>query len=484
MSDLVLSIDIGTSSVRVAAVRVDGQITHQLRRKLPPQSPSPGLVEFDAMLLATTIESLANELINAVGAVAAVGITNQRASTVAWDVTTGKTLTPAIGWQDLRTVFDCIMAKAEHGIGLAPNQSATKMKWLLSNIDASVARSNIRLATLDTWIAWWLSGGSVFVTDHSNSAVTGLTSIETLDWDPRTLATLEIDRAHLPEITTTVGQHGVASRLQGSPPITALVGDQQGSLVGQGCLSGGEAKITFGTGAMLDVVTGTKTPASAARSKFGTFPIITRSDANAVTWGVEAIMLSAGTNIEWLIEDMGLIESAEQSEPIALSVPSADGVVYIPALLGLGTPNWDYGARGTLLGLTRGTTRAHIVRAVLEGIANRGADLVEAARAETGLAINTIRIDGGMSRNRVFTKALADASQAHIEIANDPESTTLGAAFLAGSIAGPWPNLESAVASRSVAEVVAPGAPTDRDGWRNSVERAAGWIPDLSALDF
>lgn len=484
MTDFVLAIDIGTSSVRVAAVGADGRIAQQLRRKFPPDSPAPGLVEFDALELALTIEALANECISVAGGVRAVAITNQRASTVAWDAATSRALSPAIGWQDLRTVFDCIMAKAEHGIGLAPNQSATKMKWLLNNIDPGIDRSTVRLGTLDTWITWWLTNGASHVTDHSNAAVTGLLSIATLDWDASVLETLAIDRAHLPSVTTTVGHHGIASRLIGAPPIVALIGDQQGSLIGQGCIKPGDTKITFGTGGMLDTITGTTAPRSSARSGAGTFPIIARTSAHETLWGAEAVMLSAGTNIEWLVEDMALLTDATHSESIAASVNSSDGVVYIPALLGLGTPKWDYGARGTLLGLTRGTTRAHIVRAVLEGVAYRGADLVEAARNATSLAIDTIRIDGGMSRNTIFTKALADATQAKIEIAADPESTTLGAAFLGGAASGLWPDLETAVSTRAQPLVIEPGPATDRDAWRKSVERAAGWIPDLSALDF
>jgi glycerol kinase len=484
MSDLVLVIDIGTTSVRVAAVDPAGKIREQLRRKLPPSSPAPGLVEFDALELATTIEELANRCVASCGPVAAVGITNQRASTVAWSAYTHQPLMPALGWQDLRTVFDCIMAKANHGLALAPNQSATKMTWLLANIDPQIDRADIRFGTVDSWITWWLSNGHSHVTDTTNAAVTGLTSVATLDWNADTLTTLGIDRLHLPRIVPSSGELANASRITGAPPITALIGDQQGSLVGQGCIAPGEAKITFGTGGMLDVITGAVAPRGASRSESGTFPIVARTSTTETIWGAEAIMLAAGTNVEWLVDDMGLIASAEESEAVAASVDSSDGVVYVPALLGLGTPYWDYGARGTLLGITRGTTRAHIVRAVLEGVAARGADLVEATREETGLPIATIRIDGGMSRNGIFTKALADATQATIEVAADTESTTLGAAYLAGTQVGIWPDLASACATREIGKVVEPGSPTDRGGWRKSVQRAAGWIPDLSALDF
>ena len=203
-----------------------------------------------------------------------------------------------------------------------------------------------------------------------------------------------------------------------------------------------------------------------------------------VLWGAEAIMLSAGSNVDWLVEDLGVLGSAAESEAVAASVPSTDGVRYVPALLGLGTPDWDYGARGTLLGVTRGTTRAHLVRAVLEGIAERGADLVEAAEADTGLTIPSIRLDGGMGANAVFVQAVADATARPVEVAPITEATTLGAAFLAGSAIGTWAGMDDIAELWRPARVVEPAAPADRDGWCRALDRARAWIPELSALDF
>ncbi len=244
------------------------------------------------------------------------------------------------------------------------------------------------------------------------------------------------------------------------------------------------AKITFGTGGMLDVCRGTTAPASAARNPHGTFPIVAWSQDGTLTWGEEAIMLSAGTNVEWLVDDLGIIPDAAASDELAASVESTDGVVYVPALLGLGTPQWDYGARGTLLGITRGTTRAHIVRAVLEGVAQRGADLVEAAEADSGLEIPSLRIDGGMSANRTFVQAVADATNRPVEVSPVVEATTLGAAFLAGSAVGTWASLGEAASSWRPAQVVEPAGSFDRARWAEAIGRARGWIPDLSALDF
>jgi glycerol kinase len=255
---------------------------------------------------------------------------------------------------------------------------------------------------------------------------------------------LGVDPQWLPQIVDSSGVVAMATRLSGSPPITALVGDQQSSLIGQGCIHPGMAKITFGTGGMLDMCRGELPPTGGHRSPQGTFPIVAWSHAGKRVWGEEAIMLSAGTNVEWLVEDMALIDSAAHSEQVAASVTDSGGLVYVPALLGLGTPTWDYGARGMLIGLTRGSTRAHVVRAVLEGVAHRGVDLLAATESATGINIPVLRIDGGMSRNRVFAQALADAADRPVEVSLLSESTLLGAAFLAGSAHGVWRDLAEA----------------------------------------
>jgi glycerol kinase len=264
----------------------------------------------------------------------------------------------------------------------------------------------------------------------------------------------------------------------------ALVGDQQGSMIGQGCIDPGRAKITFGTGGMLDICTGDVPPLSGRRSETGTFPIIAWTHGGVTAWGVEAIMLSAGTNVEWLVDDMGLLESPAQSHDVAAQCDTSEGVVYVPALLGVGTPDWDYGARGTLLGLTRGSGRSHVVRAVLEGVAHRGADMVTAAEAETGLSIPTLRVDGGMSQNPTFIQALANTTGKPVEVSPVVESTTLGAAFLAGVGAGVWADLAATASAFQPAHRVEPTAQLDRAVWAEAMRRAASWIPELSALDF
>jgi glycerol kinase len=478
----VLVIDVGTSGVRAAAVRADATLAAERYERTPPSSPLPGLVELDPVHVADTAVRLATEVLAEVGAVTAVGVANQRASAVVWDRATGEPVGPGIGWQDLRTVGECLTLQAE-GLRLAPNQSATKLAHLLDRADPDRER-DLCVGTVDSWLVWRLTGGTRHVTDLSNAAVTGLLVADATGWDPHVLDVLRIPRSALPDLVDSAGPVGDATALPGAPPVTGLAGDQQASLVGQACVRPGRAKITFGTGAMLDVWLGPDRPAFPGRGPAGTFPIVTARLAGALSWGVEAIMLSAGSNVDWLVEDLGVLDSPAASHDVAAACDDAGGVVFVPALLGLGTPHWDYGARGTLLGATRGTGRAELVRAVLEGVAHRGADLVEAAEADAGVRIEALRVDGGMSANPTFAQALADAAQRPVERSPLLEATTLGAAFLAGIGVGTLGGLDELDALWVPRDVVEPGAPTDRDRWREAVDRARGWHGELSALEF
>jgi glycerol kinase len=477
-----LVVDIGTSGVRSAIVRPDATIAVEFRQEVLPDTPAPGLVEFDATRMATAVLDTARAALAEAGPVEGIGIATQRASTIVWDRSTGEPVAPALGWQDLRTLGDCLVLQAE-GLRFAPNQSATKIKHLLDNADPD-RRRNLCVGTVDSWIIWTLTEGAVNVTDASNAAVTGLLSIETLDWDDALLAKLNISRSAMPIIVDSSGPIAPATALNGAPMICGVAGDQQASLIGQGCVHPGPAKITFGTGGMLDLVVGPDRPTSAVRSASGTFPIVAWKRGSETVWGLEAIMLSAGTNVEWLRDDLGIIDSVAASHDIAQQCTDTEGVVYVPALLGLGTPNWDYGARGTLLGITRGTARPHIVRAVLEGVAQRGADLVDAAEATTGLPIPSLRIDGGMSANPTFTQALADATQRTVEISPVLEATTLGAAFLAGLSVGTWGGLDDIAATWRPLRTVEPTGAAHRERWASAIERASGWHADLSTFDF
>ncbi len=482
----VLVIDVGTTGLRAAVVHDDASIAGFTYEALPPSSPFAGLVEFDGAAMRDAVLRVAHAALGAAGPVRAVGITAQRASTIMWDSRTGIPLGPGLGWQDLRTVGDCIRLRGEKGLVFAPNQTATKLTWLIANLEA--ARSpHARTGTVDTWVAAVLSNFTVHATDSSNAAVTGLADHHSLtkhEWSASVLDTLGIDPTVLPRIVPTMSAIGEASALPGAPPIMAMVGDQQASLVGQGGIVAGAAKATFGTGGMLDMYAGTDLPEHLARTTNGTFPIVVYSQGTTLHWGSEAIMLTAGSTVEWLVNDMGLIPDAQSSDTLAASVATSEGVVYVPALIGMGTPHWDYGARGTLLGLTRGTTKAHVVRAVLEGIAHRGADLLAASETDTGLHVDHLRVDGGMSRNGVFVQALADAIGRPVEVCRDTEATTLGAAFLAGVTAGVWKSLADTATLVRPLRSVEPASTAPRAQWHEAVRRARGWIPELSALDF
>lgn len=482
-----LVIDVGTSGLRAVAVRPDATLTAEHKVRFPASTPSPGAVELDASELARLVLELAHRTLAEVGSVRSVGITAQRATTIVWDRATGVPVGPGIGWQDLRTVGDCLGLQA-HGLRIAPNASATKVAMLLNLFDPGRER-DLCFGTVDSWIVWTLTRGAVHVTDVTNAAITGLTRLDEHDgvvWDDRVLDILRIPRTMLPRIVDSTGVVGEATALPGSPPIAGIAGDQQASLLGQGCVRPGLAKVTFGTGGMLDVCVGPQRPAIVGRGAAGTFPIVAWSAGGALTWGVEAIMLSAGTAVDWLREDLGLFTEAAESETIAAQCVTTDDVWFVPALLGLGSPTWDYGARGTFVGITRGTGRPQMVRAVLEGVAHRGADLLHAAQDDGGVHIPVLRVDGGMSANGVFVQALADAAQRPVEISPVLEATALGAGFLAGLATGTWSGVDDLAATWRPARVVEPRTERagDRDRWLEARARAERWIGGLSDLDF
>ena len=486
----ILVIDVGTTGLRAALIDHALNVQALEYRPCPPNTPAPGLVEFDGAAMAASLLDAAHTVLATTSEpVVAVGITNQRASTIVWDRATGEPVGPGLGWQDLRTVGDCIMAKIEHGWQVAPNQSSTKAGWILANTPDLDGR-DLCVGTIDSWIAWTLSDGALHVSDQTNASATtnGLRVVDGTAWAHDRCAAFGVPESTLPTVVDSVGVIGRATALPGAPPIAAILGDQQASLIGQSCVKPGRAKITFGTGGMLDLCTDNATPNQASRHVAGTYPLPLWSIDGAITWGVEAIMLSAGTNVDWLRDDLGLIATSAESHEVAAMCADTGGVVYVPALLGLGTPKWDYGARGALFGITRGTARPHVVRAVLEGVADRGADLIDAARADSGVDIHTVRIDGGMSANPTFAQALADAANCAIEVSPTAEATTIGAAFMAGLGVGVFSGLDDLDALWKPAQVVEPIDPSTharrRERWADAIDRAGGWHADLSALEF
>jgi glycerol kinase len=482
----ILVVDVGTSGVRAAAVDPDGTVDNVHHVEVLPTSPAPGFVEFDASAMARAVLDVAHAVLSDRGPVDGVGIANQRASTIVWDRATGEPVGPGIGWQDLRTVGTCLALQAQ-GIRLSPTESATKLSMLLDLVDPE-RRRDLCFGTVDSWVAWTLSGGALHVTDATNVAVTGLRG-DGSGWDATVLDALRIPSGVLPAVVDSSAIIGEATVLAGSPLICGMAGDQQASLVGQGCTRPGLAKATFGTGGMLDCCVGTDRPVFSRRGGAGTFPIVAWQRGGRPTWGVEAVMLSAGTCVEWLRDDLGIIASSAESDAVAARCRDTGDVWFVPALLGMGTPVWDFGARGTFVGITRGTGRPEMVRAVLEGIAHRGADLLEAAEADTGLTIASLRVDGGMSANETFLAALADAVGRPVEISPVLEATTLGAAYLAGMALGVWADEEAVADAWNPSRVIEPRAGDARRAqgrarWLDARARSLRAVPELSGLDF
>ncbi len=487
----ILVVDVGTSGVRGAVVRPDATVEHIHHVPVLPDTPFPGLVEFDGTAIASAVAEVAARSLADGGPVAAVGIANQRASTLVWDRATGVPVGPGLGWQDLRTVGTCLELQAQ-GIRVAPNASATKLAAILDLADPDRSRSErgeLAFGTIDTWVAWILSEGALHVTDASNAGVTGLIHGDGRGWSRSLLDALRIPEAVLPTIVDSSGVLGTATSLDGAPPIAGMAGDQQASLIGQSCTSAGQAKATFGTGGMLDQCLGVDRPPQAVAGR----PAPSRSSPGAGTASTRGASRPSCCRPAPAWSGCATTSPSSPTPPTRRSWPprceDTGDVWFVPALLGLGTPVWDFGARGTFTGLTRGSGRPELVRAVLEGVAHRGADLLEAAEADSGLSVGALRVDGGMTANPVFTQALADACGRPVEVAPILEATTLGAAFLAGMATGTWAD-EDDVAAAWIprVEVLPTRSDTERTAararWLEARSRAEGAVPELSGIDF
>jgi glycerol kinase len=402
----ILVIDVGTSGVRAASVDGDGSVDNVRYVEVLPTSPAPAFVEFDPVAMATAVLDVAHATLEASGPVEGVGIANQRASTIVWDRATGVPVGPGIGWQDLRTVGTCLALQAQ-GIRVAPNESATKLAMLLDLADPDRTR-DLCFGTVDTWVVWTLTNGSLHVTDASNSGVTGLRGDGTA-WNDTILEVLRIPPAVLPTVVDSSEVIGPATALPGAPPIAGIAGDQQASLVGQGCTRPGLAKVTFGTGGMLDCCVGEATDLrSPGRS--GTFPIAAWQRQGRITWGVEAIMLSAGSCVEWLRDDLGIIATAAESGAVAARCDDTGDVWFVPALLGHGHTGVGLRCPRHL----RGHHPGH--RSPRDGPGRSRRDRPPGGRSARGGRVRhrtshpSLRVDGGMSANPTFIDALADAT--------------------------------------------------------------------------
>jgi glycerol kinase len=450
----ILVLDEGTTSTRAIVYAPDGKILHVAQAELTQYYPEPGHVEHDASEIWDKTLACAREVIGKLGGadrIAALGITNQRETVVAWDRSTGEPITRAIVWQDRRTAAHCArlreagheeMLQTRTGLVIDPYFSGTKMRWILDNVpEARALGDRLALGTVESWLVWKLTGG-LHVSDASNASRTQLLALDGPDWDDDLLDLFGVPREAMPKVVDTAGTVGTcdAALLGAAIPISGLAGDQQSATIGQHCLAIGETKATFGTGAFILTNMGPVLPRSSHRL-LGT--VLCQQDGKR-TYALEGSIFVAGSLIKWLRDELGVIRTAAESEELARAVPDNGGVLFLPALAGLGAPHWKPDATGVVTGLTQGTSRAHIVRAAMESLAHQCHDL-QAAFAADGADWKMLRIDGGMSANNWMAQDLADILALPVERPADTETTALGAAMLAGVGVGLHASLEDAM---------------------------------------
>ena len=452
MKKYILTLDEGTTSARAVLFDKGGNAVSAAQREFKQIYPQPGFVEHDPVEIFSVQYAAVTEAITAIGAsaeeIAAVGVTNQRETTIIWDKNTGEPIYNAIVWQCRRTSEMCDRLRADGleeyirkttGLRIDAYFSATKIKWILDNVPGARDRAEngeLLFGTVDTWLIWKLSGGKIHVTDRTNAARTMLYDIHSLTWDKRILEILQIPACMLPEVRSSSEIYGNVNILGAEIPISGIAGDQQAALFGQKCFCEGDIKNTYGTGCFLLMNTGN----TAFESKNGLITTIAADAGDNICYALEGSVFVGGAVIQWLRDELGLIASAAESEKAALSVPDSAGVYIVPAFAGLGAPYWDMYARGTICGLTRGSGKNHIIRACLEAIAYQTNDLITALKADTGLPINHIRADGGAAANNFLMQFQADISDVGVIRPAQTEATAAGAAYLAGLAVGFWKN--------------------------------------------
>jgi glycerol kinase len=487
MSDI-LALDQGTTSSRAIVFNADGKPTSKSQKELTQIYPQPGWVEHDPLeILATQLQTAREALSGTVGKPVAIGITNQRETTILWERSSGKPLHNAIVWQDRRTASFCDDLKtrgfeasftAKTGLLLDPYFSGTKLAWLLDHIPGArerAAKGELAFGTVDSWLIWNLTEGKVHATDVTNAARTLLFNIHSLEWDDDILETLKIPRAVLPEVRASSGDFGTAKAL-GGLPILGAAGDQHAALFGQACLEPGMAKNTYGTGCFLLLNTGNQPVPST--NKLLTTPAW-KVGAHT-TYALEGSVFIAGAVVQWLRDEMKFFVSATEVEELARSVPDNGGVYVVPAFAGLGAPHWDAYARGTIIGLTRGTGKAHIARAALEAIAFQSRDVLEAMQRDSGVKLEELRVDGGATSNDLLMQFQADILGVPVVRPAVTETSALGAAYLAGLEAGVF-TLEGMSTNWAVDKRFTPQMDSSiRDkmysGWQRAAERSKGWL--------
>jgi glycerol kinase len=491
----ILALDQGTTSSRAMVFDRRGNICAAAQQPFEQHFPQDGWVEHDAREIWATQLACAQRALKlaevTAAQVAAIGITNQRETTVLWNRRTGEPLARAIVWQDRRTAARCDELRAQGhasliqrktGLVLDSYFSGTKLAWLLDNVPgarAQAERGELAFGTVDSWLVWHLSGGATHITDPSNASRTMLYNIYTQAWDDELLALLKIPREVLPQVHASSGvvAHTRAALLGEPIAIAGIAGDQQAATFGQACIKPGMAKNTYGTGCFLMLNTGERAMHSQNRllSTIGW-----QINGNASTYMLEGSVFMGGATVQWLRDGLGIIASSEDIETLAASAPDSEGVVLVPGFTGLGAPHWDAYARGSLLGMTRGTTRAHIARAALEAIALQSADVLDAMQRDAGITLAELRVDGGAARNNLLMQLQADILGTRVVRPRVTETTALGAAYLAGVAVGYWQGVEE-VASQWAAERVFEPQATDawraelRQRWQRGIERAKGW---------
>lgn len=488
---VVLSIDAGTTGVRTVAVDEHGRVRRSAYREFPQRFPRPGWVEHDPEdIWSATRATLAEVVEGGAGAgdaVAAIGITNQRETTVVWSRRTGLPLAPAIVWQDRRTAARCDelradglepLVRARTGLVLDPYFSATKLEWLLH--EGRVPRDHdLAFGTVDSWLVWKLTGGRVHTTDPSNASRTLLYDIGEQRWSPTLCETFDVPQACLPEVRPSSGRFGVTDRDETAGlevPVSGIAGDQQAALFGQACFRPGMAKNTYGTGSFVLVNVGATVPDPVE----GLLTTIAWIVGDETTYAMEGAIFVTGAAIQWLRDGLGVIREAAEIGPLAEEVADSAGVYVVPAFTGLGSPYWDPYARGTIVGLTRGSGRAELARAVVEAIGFQTRDVVDAITSASGRSVAELRVDGGASVMDLLCQFQADLLGVPVRRAAVQETTALGAAYLAGLAEGVWASpAEAAAAWHEDAAFTPsmPGAEVERrvGEWRRAVERARGW---------
>lgn len=494
MPKYVMALDAGTTSNRCILFNERGEMCSVTQKEFTQYFPKPGWVEHDATEIWLTQYAVASEALAKIGAaaedIAAIGITNQRETTIIWDKNTGEPIHNAIVWQDRRTAEFCDKLVAEGltedyrsrtGLIIDPYFSATKIRWLLENVPGArekAERGDLRFGTVETWLIWKLTGGKVHVTDYSNASRTMLYNIRELKWDETILEHLGIPGSLLPEVKPSSCVYGetTADLFGGAIPIAGAAGDQQAALFGQTCFRPGEAKCTYGTGGFLLMNTGDQP----IFSQNGLVTTIAWGLDGKVQYALEGSVFVSGSAIQWLRDEMRVVDSASDSEYFAQKVPDTNGCYVVPAFTGLGAPYWDPYARGAIVGLTRGVNRYHIIRATLESLAYQTCDVLRAMEADSGIPMTALRVDGGASANDLLMQMQADLIDTPVHRPVCVETTAMGAAYLAGLAVGYWKSREDIVRNWSVGRIFEPQLSRgEREnklrGWHKAVKSAQGW---------